>query len=247
MAEGMINLISLKVLGAYQYVISSAPKYLSLSIEIFLLGIIISLVSLFILYFYRSISKKNLISLNLYKYNSSTHPVLRKFLALLFYFLEYILFMPVLILIWFTALSIFILLLTDESNLYQILFIAAALVMSVRILAYWKKDLSEELAKLIPFVALATFILSPTQLNIEKIIIKISDIPSLLNDVLSFTIAIGLIEIFLRLIYEIFDFYTSESPIRQLKKSKLVAIKLVSNEEQDSKAEDKTDDKKKSS
>src|SRR3989344_1832016 len=75
-----------------------------LALNALLLIIVLAVISLFIYKFYNSISKRNLIELNLRQYNYSSHPIASKFFAILLYLLEYMVIMPFLILLWFAGL-----------------------------------------------------------------------------------------------------------------------------------------------
>ena len=59
----------------------------SLAVQVLIFSIVLAVVSLFIWEFYKSTSKRNLIKLNLSKYNVSEHPLTSKFLATLLYLL----------------------------------------------------------------------------------------------------------------------------------------------------------------
>ena len=171
--------------------------------------IILTLVSFFIWSFYKSISKKNIIKLNLNQYNIFTHHIAYKILAILFYLLEYILIIPFIILVWFSSLAIVLILISERSP-HQILVITAALIATTRILAYYKVRLSEEIAKLFPLVAMSLFLLSPSAFNVQTVTVKLYQIPSLLPAVIYTFIAVVVIEIILRLIYTLYAFFKSE-------------------------------------
>ena len=171
---------------------------------------LLSLVSLFVYKFYKSTSKKNIIELNLKKYNYSSHPVSSKIFATLLYLLEYAIIMPFLLMLWFAGLAIVLLLIAPERGADEIVFISAALVATIRVLAYFKGEISKDLAKLFPFIALSLFLLSPQVFDLGNTIAQLSAIPSVLNNLFSFILVIFLLEIFLRVIYAIFQFWKSE-------------------------------------
>lgn len=175
-------------------------------ILIFLLLII----CLFIWVFYKSISKRDLIELNLRKYNYSQHPVFKKVFASFLYFVEYLLIIPFLIFLWYSGLSIILFILSADRTINDVLLISTGIIGSVRILAYFKKEISEELAKLFPFIALSVFLLSPNALNVSRVISQFSDIPLLFTKIIYFMFSIFIVEIFLRFNYAILMFFKSE-------------------------------------
>src|SRR3989344_2438759 len=126
----------------------------SLILNVLFLAVVLAVISLFIWEFYKSTSKRNLIRLDLKKYNYSEHPFVSKILAIALYLIEYIIIIPFLIILWFTGLSI-VLLLIAERPINEILFISAALIGAIRILAYYKVEMSKDLAKLFPLITLS--------------------------------------------------------------------------------------------
>lgn len=198
------------VIGSVSEYFSSVFTSGSLTSSIFILAIVITIASLFIFEFYKSISRRNLIKLNLKKYNTSDHPFFGKIFAMLLYLLEYIIIMPFLILLWFSGLAIVLLLIAQERLIGEVLWITAAMIGAIRILAYIKSDLSRELAKLFPFITLSVFILSWDTLDYSKILAKVYEIPALFNQIFSFIFVVLIIEVALRLIFEAYDFWSSE-------------------------------------
>src|SRR3989339_73649 len=93
-------------------------------INLFLLVLLIVIYSIFIWKFYRFISTKNLIELNLSQYNRSEHPVFTKLIAGTLYFVEYIVILPFLIFFWFITFAIFLIFLTEGFDVKAILMIS---------------------------------------------------------------------------------------------------------------------------
>ncbi len=183
----------------------------TLAAAVIVLVATLAIVSLFIFKFYKSISKRNLISLNLYKYNTSDHPVESKVFAMLFYLIEYILFIPFLIMLWFAGFAVVLFLIAkDGQGAEYILLIAAALIGAIRLLAYIREELSADLAKLFPFVALSFLVLTPGEFNLDVIIDNLKTIPFLLSHIFSFMVVILFIEILMRVIYTFYEFWRSE-------------------------------------
>ncbi len=201
MNMGMVEVILGFFISLYRGLLSVLPESTHSALSVFLFGILIALISLFVFYFYRSFSKKDLIVLNLNQYNRYEHPVIGKVLAVVLYFLEYMVIIPFLIFIWFGALSIVLLLVAEESAVPQILILTASLVVAVRILAYFADEISKDLAKLFPFIALSIFLLRPGSLNFGGVTLRLQELPLLFNEILSYILLIFVLEIILRTIY----------------------------------------------
>ena len=111
---------------------------------------IIVIYSVFIFYFYQFLAKKNIIELNLNQYNRNENPTLVKFFAVIFYIMEYIIFLPIVTFFWFSILAILILILAEGIEVNTVLLITTALVASVRATSYVSKNLAKDLAKMVP-------------------------------------------------------------------------------------------------
>ena len=194
----------------YTVLLKVLPDNMESGVLVFIFAILITIVALFIWYFYKSLSQRDLLKLNLNQFNRVTHPVSTKLLAVALYFVEYIIVMPFIILVWFSALSIVLLLISEGKTAGNILMLTAAMVAAIRILAYHKKEISQELAKLFPFIALSVFILTPGAFDFEGVFGRVYEIPSLFGNILSFLIVIFAIEIVLRILYTILQFWKSE-------------------------------------
>ena len=212
MAE-VTDLIQGFTLGFYNWFLNLFPSYLSGAVQVLFFAVLLAVVSIFIWKFYNSLSKKNLISLNLRQYNRADHPAVSKILAIILYFLEYIIIVPFLILIWFAALSIVILLVSEGKDTGDILVVTAAIVGAIRILAYYNREISKDLAKLFPFVTLSVFLITAGAFNFDRVISQISEIPKFLGNTLYFLFAVFIIEIVLRVFYTIIYFWDTEEEI----------------------------------
>jgi len=209
MAEAIEEIGSLFLEG-YSSLNSYLGKGSGLVVQVFLFAALLVVVSVFIWEFYKSISKKDLISLNLKRYNRFEHPVVSKLFAMFLYFVEYILIMPLLIAFWFVGLAVMLLLIAEERSIQGILLICAVFVSAIRILAYHRAEISKDLAKLFPFITLSVFILTPGSFQVTSMLDKVYEIPDLLWHILYYLVAIFVIEVVLRVLYLIFDFFRSE-------------------------------------
>ncbi len=189
------------IVNIYNSIKGIFPEGYSSALDALVLGIIIVIVATFIWKFYKSLSKRNLFVLDLKKYNTSEHHGTKKFFAVVFYFLEYILLTPFIIMLWFGALALVLVLISDQAAIGKILVIASSMVIAIRILAYHGQEISKDVAKMFPFIALSLFLLSPHLFDFGKVLGQLNELPSLFPEVFSFIVVIYFVEIFFRLLF----------------------------------------------
>ena len=187
---------------AYNLFIASLPQWAQSFISFFLLALLILIYAVFIWKFYRWIATKNLLELNLNKYNKSQHPTTSKMVSGAFYLLEYIVILPFLIFFLFLIFTVFLLVLTDNIAVSSLLLISATIIAAIRMTAYYNENLSKDLAKLVPFTLLGVSIITPNFFDVGRIISQISEIPQFITHIAFYLIFIVALEIVLR----IFDF-----------------------------------------
>jgi hypothetical protein len=198
MGNGLV-LISQNLIDMYNYIVSSLPERVQNFISLFLLVLIIFVYAIFVWKFYRFISKKNIISLDLRQYNRSKHPFLSKIWNYLLYILEYIIILPFFIFFWFGIFTIFLLFLTEDLPINTILLISAMVIGSIRMASYYKEDISKEIAKLLPFTLLAVSMTKSGFFDFQRILAQINQLPSFFNNILDYLIFIVILEIILRI------------------------------------------------
>jgi len=172
----------------------------SLIITLIFFTAVIVIYAVFVFYFYRFLAKKNLIELNLNKYNQYQHPAAVKFFAAIFYIIEYLIVLPVITFFWFAVLAILVLVLSKGLDASTILLISAALVAAVRITSYVSEDLSKDLAKMLPFTLLAIAITTAGFFDVNALILRIKEVPSLFSNIPYYLIFIVAIELIMRII-----------------------------------------------
>lgn len=194
----------------YETLITSIPQPYAILLNLLVFTILITFYALFVWKFYRFLAKKDIIKLNLGQYNKTEHYGLKKFLAYVFYFIEYIIILPFVVFFWFTMLVVFLILLSKEQSVQSILIISAVVVASVRMTAYYKEDLSRDLAKMLPFTILTVFLLSPNFFSLPNVINQFLQIKVMLQNIPYYLIFIIILEIILRFFEMIFSNKGSE-------------------------------------
>ena len=151
---------------------------------------------------YKAISRKNLIELGLKKYNKSEYPFTSRLIAGILYFIEYIIILPIIVSVAFGVLTFFLIILVQNQNISVIFIISASIISAVRITSYYKEDIAQEIAKVLPMTLIAIVVLNPSsfvQTNyIEKIITHFSQIPSFIGQVGYYLLLIIILEAILR-------------------------------------------------
>jgi hypothetical protein len=123
---------------------------------LFIVGLAIYAIIVYNLY--KFVATRDIFNLNLGQYNTTEHAFLFKFFALLLYILEYLLFFPLFLMVWFVAFAAIFFAQTPTSAISDTLLISMAMIAAIRIVSYYHQDLAKDIAKLIPFALLAVFL-----------------------------------------------------------------------------------------
>lgn len=184
----------------YNEFVNIMPAELKIIPPLFLISMAIVFYGLFIWFFHSFLARKDLLKLNLSKYEKDEDANEKKSLAVLLYVLEFIIITPIVIFVWFTIFTLFFIIFAKDMEVGSIMLICAALISAVRITAYFKEDLSKELAKLVPLTLLAVIIATPNFFNLTTTIDRIAQIPSFFNNAFYYLFFIFIWEILLRVL-----------------------------------------------
>ena len=124
---------------------------------VFAVGVAIYAVLIFNLY--RFMSRRDIFNLDFSRYEESGHPYLRKSIHLFFYICKYLLIFPLFAFFWFGVLVVMVAFLSKTKEVEDLLLIAMAVLMSVRVTSYYTEDLSRDIAKMLPFALLGIFLI----------------------------------------------------------------------------------------
>ena len=127
----------------------------------------------------------------------------------MYYFLEYLILLPILVFLWFGVFTLFLVLLTENLDLNTLLIISATIIVAIRLAAYYKEDLAKDLAKLLPFTLLGVSLTQNTMFSFSKILGQIAGLPQFFNHIIIYLLFVMCIEFILRL----FDFFFITSGI----------------------------------
>lgn len=187
----------------------------NITLKLAFLTAVIVIYSIFVFYFYRFLAKKNILELNLNQYNLYSNPAAIKFFAVLFYLLEYMILLPILTFFWFGVLAILTLILAKDLPVNMVLVLAAALVTSIRVTSYVNEDLSKDLAKMLPLTLLAIAITTAGFFNLDFLLSRIQEIPSLFATIPYYLVFIIGIELLMRITEFITSLFESPAEIEE--------------------------------
>jgi hypothetical protein len=196
MVEVTDNFIFKAITSIFEF-FDAVPEEFRVYLNLGIFIVLVTLYALFVWKFYRFLGKRDLLELNLSKYNTTAN----KFFAVLLFILEYIVILPIVVFFWFFVVALILLVLAKEHTINSILLISAVIVGAVRITSYYKEDLSRDLAKMFPFTILAVAILTPGFLDLQDTISKISAVPNLLSNILIYLVIIMVLEFILRIVF----------------------------------------------
>lgn len=211
------------LLDAYNLLFSSLPAFTQNFINLFMIVSLIFIYAVFIWKFHRFISTKNIVGLDLNQYNKSQHPLGTKLIAGVFFFIEYIIILPFLIFFWFAIFSIFLILLTENLSIDNLLVIAAVIIASIRMTSYipnYGENLARDLAKLLPFTLLAISLLNPGFFNFERILSQLSQLTEFFGQMMNYLLFIIILEMILRFFDFTFSLFGIEEPEKKEEEDK---------------------------
>ena len=161
----------------------------------FYLAISIALYAVFIWHFYRFIATRDCI-----KIRPRRH---KKIIGVVKYLFIY----PFIAFIFFMGFSLIMNFLTKDYDTNALLSTSFAIIIAIRITAYYSQDLSRDLAKMLPFALLGLFLVDPSYFDFSSpetaIAGSINAIPEIFTKGLQFIIFITLLEWILRILLTI--------------------------------------------
>lgn len=194
----------------YDITLGNIPQEYALLIFIFVNAIIIISYIVFIFYSANFLSRKNILGLNLAKYDKGAHPIFNRIRANFLYILEYIIILPAFIIVWFYLLAAFLTAFIGSMPLSSIILIAATLTVVIRIMAYLNEGISNDFSKVMLTVFVAFSVISPQFSDIKMTVERIAQIPSIFNLIIYDLIFVLILEFLARIIYLIVMFIKGE-------------------------------------
>lgn len=129
---------------------------------IFVIGVV--LYSIFVFRFYRFVARKDVIELRLTQYAQGVER-LGNVARILLYGVEYAVLFPVFTVIWFLVFTGFLAVLARGYTIDALLLVSMTIVTAIRITSYYTENLSQDLAKLVPFSMLGIFLVQGSEFS----------------------------------------------------------------------------------
>ena len=177
----------------------------------FIIGI--TIYALFVFKFYRFLSKRDVLELKLNKYSKGFSGFLEKIVKSFFYVVENLLLIPLFIFFWFVVMVAILLILSKSTAPNQLLVIAMSLVAAIRVTSYYSENLSQDLAKMIPFALLGVYLVDSTFFSFQNSLEVAKQLSSLWQIGIYYLLFVIGMEFTLRIIFfisKLFGFKTKE-------------------------------------
>ncbi len=168
---------------------------------IFIVGM--AIYSVFVFKFYQFLARKDIFKIRLQKYADSSLGTLQRFFSWILYVIEYLLLFPLFVFFWFSVLTLIISFLSKNQDFGNIMLVSMALVAAVRITAYYKEDLSRDLAKMLPFALLGVFLVDISFFSLETSLATINTAPSFTKTIFYYFVFVVMLEFVLRIAHGI--------------------------------------------
>ena len=169
----------------------------------------------FVFMFYRLLAKRDLLTLDLKRFENSMTGRIRVFFRSLLFVTQYVLLIPILIGFWTVVMATILTLLSDSSDHTRNAMIATSVVGAVRILAYWTEDLSRDVAKMLPFAVLGVFLVGSTSVNFSEFEALYSNLPELADAYLNSLILLSILETVLRVGHVVKDLFGGQRRVKK--------------------------------
>ncbi|MBN2477823.1 hypothetical protein JXB01_00865 [Candidatus Micrarchaeota archaeon] len=149
-------------------------------------SLLITLYSLFIWKFYQNLSQRDM-----FEFEG------RGITGFLSYVVKYAVAFPIYTFVWYFGISLFLFLLSEQP-VSQILSISIALLAAVRITAYYKEELSVDLAKTLPIALLVIMVTDMSSISFDSFMLKLDELYDFIPQTIQYVSVLILIEVALR-------------------------------------------------
>lgn len=156
-------------------------------ISLFYLIISIAIYSVIIYHFYRYIARRDCFKPSDRKHSKSIG------------FCKYFFLFPFVAMAFFMGFSLMLIFLTKNYEIDALLSTSFAIIVAIRITAYYTEDLSKDVAKMLPFALLGVFLVDPTYFTVDIVNQRINSLPEYVNMILQFLFLIIIVEWILRI------------------------------------------------
>ncbi len=151
-------------------------------------------------HFYRFVATRDLFGKHLSIHHPGLTGFLEDFILGLFRVGKYGILFPIMSFLWFGGFVALLFVVAQNQTIDQIALISIGLVGAARVLAYYKEDMAQELAKTIPIVILGVALVEPDFFQIELVQSRLQSLPELGSTLLPFIVYLSALELALRVL-----------------------------------------------
>ena len=166
----------------------------------FVYALLMAAYAIFVFKFYRSLAARDMFSVDFSKYEEVNRRWLRSALHMAFYVLKYLVLFPVAAFFWFAVLTLILAFLSRGQDFQETLLVAFATVGTIRITAYYREELSQDVAKILPFAVLAAFIIDISFFSVDESLESLKNAKDYSEDILYYLFFLAILEFALRLL-----------------------------------------------
>ncbi len=195
MSAGALSKFSFSNFSLTAFITSAKPLLL------FIVGM--TIYSIFVFKFYKFLARKDILQLKTHKYYDAYEGAVKKLMRSFFYVLENLVLIPLFVFFWFAVLAVLLLVLSKNRDPGTILITSASIVAAVRITAYYNENLSQDLAKMIPFALLGVFLIDISYFSIADSIEVAKQLTSMWEYLIYYLLFLTGLEFILRIVHGI--------------------------------------------
>ena len=156
--------------------------------------------AVFVFNFYRFLAAKDMFQVDLSRYEQSRFRFVRRVLHIFFYVVKYIILFPIFAFFWFAVLTLILAFLSKDRSFADTLVVALATVSAIRVTAYYREDLSRDLAKILPFAVLAVFLIDASFFAVEQSLDSLREAEEYTENILYYLLFLVGLEFALRIL-----------------------------------------------
>lgn len=180
-------------------------EYFGIVKPLMLFAVGLTVYSLFIFHFYRFLARRDVLGLELSKTPHNFIGFVGWLVNALLYVFENLILTPLFVFFWFFVLGVLMILLTRNPSASGILITSVALVAAIRISAYYNENLSQDLAKMIPFALLGIFLVDASFFSIKTSLSVAKEVPAMGNLLVYYLLFVTLLEFVLRITHSLYS------------------------------------------
>ncbi len=185
----------------------------STTLTVYIIGILVY--SIFIFKFYKLVSKRDIIDVDLHKYDYSKHEFVKKVSIFLLSTVLYFIVFPLIAFFGFLVISSLLALLSRDRTVESIMILSMAFIGAVRALSYYSEGLAQDLSKLLPFALLGVLLIDASIISIGGAFSKMISVFEVWRTLVYYFVFIVIVEFIMSMTYKL---YYIIKPVRTAEK-----------------------------